>query len=107
MANKTRKVTVTVPEDIAATLEKWRDTGRIKSVSQYITSQVQAGMDRATGLRAIESAYGGPDGPKRPPLNEINRARRLLELPPLTEAEADAISAEAWATAAGSHTGAA
>ncbi|CAM2974801.1 hypothetical protein SKPI104516_12635 [Skermania piniformis] len=98
-------MTVTVPEDIAATLEQWRDSGRIKSVSQYITSQILAGMNRAAALRTVESACGGADEPKRPPLDEINRARRLLELPPFTEAEAEAISAEAWATPTAARTG--
>ncbi|MFI9504130.1 hypothetical protein [Nocardia sp. NPDC052566] len=103
---KTRKVTVTVPEDVAATLEQWRAAGRIKSVSEYVASQVQAGMDRATSLRMAETVHGGAAGPKRPPLDAINRGRALQGLPPLTEAEADAISAEAWATAPG-HSGAA
>lgn len=104
---KTRKVTVTVPEELVATLEQWREAGRIKSVSEYITSQVQAGMDRAASIRTVEAAYGGAAGPKRPPLEFINRGRKLQGLEPLTEAQADAISAAAWSTASGSHTGAA
>lgn len=103
---KTRKVTVTVPEDIATTLEQWRETGRISSVSEYVTRQVQAGMDRAASLRAVETVHGGAAGPKRPPLEFINRGRALQGLAPLSEAEADAISAEAWSTAPG-RTGAA
>jgi Arc/MetJ-type ribon-helix-helix transcriptional regulator len=104
---KTRKVTVTVPEDVAATLEKWRDTGRISSVSEYVTAQVQAGMARAAALRRIETVYGGEAGPARPPLEAINRARRLLELPELALDQAAAVSAEAWATEPGAAPGAA
>jgi len=100
MAKKTRKVTVTVPEDMAATLEQWRDAGRIPSVSEYVTSQVKAGMDRAESLRRIETIIGGPDSPRRPDLEHINRVQALLGLPPLTEADADAVSAEVWGTGA-------
>uniref|UniRef100_UPI003F495937 hypothetical protein n=1 Tax=Nocardia suismassiliense TaxID=2077092 RepID=UPI003F495937 len=100
MAN-TRKVTVTIPESVAATLEQWRAAGQITSVSEYVTRQLQAGMDRAASLRAAESVHGGQSGPKRPPLEFINRGRQLQGLAPLTEAEAEAISAEAWATAPG------
>jgi Arc/MetJ-type ribon-helix-helix transcriptional regulator len=104
---KTRKVTVTVPEDIAATLEQWRDAGRISSVSEYVTAQVQAGMQRAAMLRSIETVYGGAAGPARPPLAAINRSRRLLGLPELTPEQAEAVSAEAWATEPGAAPGAA
>ncbi|QIS13660.1 hypothetical protein [Nocardia arthritidis] len=107
MAKKTRKVTVTIPEDVAATLEQWREDGRIKSVSEYVTNQLQAGMNRAASLRAVETVHGGTNGPKRPPLEFINRGRALQGLPPLTEAQADAISAQAWATEPGSRSGAA
>jgi len=93
---KTRKITVTVPEDTAATLEQWREAGRISSVSEYVSTQIQAGMQRAATIRSIETVMGG-----RPELALINRARRTLGLPPMTEAEADAASAEAWATEPG------
>ncbi|MGW4774222.1 hypothetical protein ACWEO2_40040 [Nocardia sp. NPDC004278] len=107
MAKKTRKVTVTIPEDVASTLEQWREDGRIKSVSEYVTDQLQAGMDRAASLRAVETVHGGASGPKRPPLEFINRGRALQGLPPLTEDQADAISTQAWATAPESRSGAA
>ncbi|WP_433716885.1 hypothetical protein ACQP2U_43720 (plasmid) [Nocardia sp. CA-084685] len=107
MAKKTRKITVSVPETVASTLEQWRADGRITSVSEYVSDQVQAGMDRDASLRAVETVHGGAAGPKRPPLEIINHGRALQGLTPLTEAQADTISAQAWATAPETRSGAA
>ncbi|MEV6428063.1 MULTISPECIES: hypothetical protein [unclassified Nocardia] len=79
---KTRKVTVTVPEEIAVTLDKWREGGRIESVSQFVAESVRQRMDRAQSVATIERVYGG-----KPPLEMINHGRALLGLPPLTEDE--------------------
>ncbi|MGY2062386.1 hypothetical protein ACW9HQ_46535, partial [Nocardia gipuzkoensis] len=76
---RTRKVTVTVPEEVAATLDSWRDGGRIESVSAFVAESVQARLDRERSMAAIESVYGG-----RPPLDMVNHGRRLLGLPPLS-----------------------
>ncbi|MEV0294454.1 hypothetical protein [Nocardia sp. NPDC050710] len=75
---RTRKVTITVPEEIADTLDQWRDGGRITSVSAFVSESVQARMDRERSLATIEAVYGG-----RPPLDMINHGRELLGLPPL------------------------
>lgn len=75
-------MTVTVPEEMAATLESWREDGRIESVSQFVTESVQQRMDRAESLAAIERVYGG-----RPPLEMVNQGRAMLGLPPLTDDE--------------------
>jgi Arc/MetJ-type ribon-helix-helix transcriptional regulator len=79
---KTRKVTVTVPEEIAVTLDKWRAGGKIESVSQFVSESIRQRMDRTQSVATIERVYGG-----RPPLEMVNRGRELLGLAPLTEDE--------------------
>lgn len=103
MAKKTRKITITVPEEIAVTLEAWRESGAIASVSEYATRQLRVAMARAGAIRLSETVYGGAGGPKRPPLDAINAGRALQGLAPLTEQQADAVSAEAWATTTTPH----
>ncbi|MBF6302298.1 hypothetical protein IU459_32865 [Nocardia amamiensis] len=85
---QTRKVTVTVPEEVAATLDNWRDGGTIESVSAFVAESIQAAVDRQKSLATIESVYGG-----RPPLEMINRGRELLGLPPLSSDEHPAAGA--------------
>ncbi|GAB2633017.1 hypothetical protein ACWDYH_33295 [Nocardia goodfellowii] len=86
---KTRKVTITLPEEIAATLDLWRARGQISSVSAYVADSVKARMDRAEldrveALAKVEEVIGGP-----PPLEMINRARAMQGLPPLSQKEFD------------------
>lgn len=76
----TRKVTITVPEDVAATLDGWKADGRIESVSAFVAETVRARIDRAQSLAKIEEISGG-----RPPLELINRARAMQGLPPLPD----------------------
>ncbi|WP_194833343.1 ribbon-helix-helix domain-containing protein [Nocardia sp. XZ_19_369] len=80
---KTRKVTVTLPEELVATLESWRASGRIESVSAFVSEAVQGRISRAQSLAKLEQVLGG-----RPPLDLINRARAVQGLPPLSEEEA-------------------
>ncbi|WP_141717468.1 hypothetical protein [Nocardia altamirensis] len=80
---KTRKVTVTLPEDLVATLEAWRDSGRIESVAAFVAESVCARVGDAQSLAKLEEVFGG-----RPPLDLINRARAAQGLPPLSEEEA-------------------
>jgi Arc/MetJ-type ribon-helix-helix transcriptional regulator len=55
---KTKKVTVTVPKDVAATLEGWTKSGNIASVSAYVSESVQQRMSRDTSLQKLEAAFG-------------------------------------------------
>ncbi|MEU7144253.1 ribbon-helix-helix domain-containing protein [Nocardia sp. NPDC046473] len=80
---KTRKVTVTLPEELLAMLETWRAGGHIESVSAFVSEAVQARINRAQSLAKLEQVLGG-----RPPLDLINRARAMQGLPPLSEEEA-------------------
>ncbi len=80
---RTRKITVTMPEEIAATLDDWRSSGRIESISAFVAESVKARVDRAESLSRIEQIFGG-----RPPLDLINRARAVQGLPPLSEEDA-------------------
>ncbi|MBF6136380.1 hypothetical protein IU501_25670 [Nocardia otitidiscaviarum] len=79
---RTRKITVTMPEEIATTLDDWRRSGRIESVSAFVAESVKARVDRAQSLARIEEVFGG-----RPPLDLINKARAVQGLPPLSEEE--------------------
>ncbi|MFF0633061.1 hypothetical protein ACFYTS_11215 [Nocardia sp. NPDC004151] len=79
---RTRKITVTMPEDIAATLDDWRSSGRIASISAFVAESVKARVDRADSLARLENALGG-----RPPLDLINRARAVQGLPPISDDE--------------------
>ncbi|WP_330180756.1 ribbon-helix-helix domain-containing protein [Nocardia sp. NBC_01503] len=81
---RTRKITVTVPEEIAATLDDWRSKGRIESISAFVAESVKNRVDRAESLARIEQVFGG-----RPPLDLINRARAVQGLPPLPEEDVD------------------
>ncbi|MBF6065443.1 hypothetical protein IU500_34490 [Nocardia terpenica] len=77
---KTRKVTVTVPTEVADTLDSWAKSGAIESVSGYVADAVQRRMNRAESLAKLEKALGG-----RPPLELINRARAARGLPPYSD----------------------
>ncbi|WP_306361753.1 hypothetical protein [Nocardia sp. CC227C] len=79
---RTRKITVTMPEEIATTLDDWRRSGRIESVSAFVAESVKARVDRAQSLARIEEVFGG-----RPPLDLINKARAVQGLPPLSDEE--------------------
>lgn len=81
-ARRTRKITVSMPEEIAATLDDWRAAGRIESISSFVAESVRARVNRTESLARLENALGG-----RPPLDLINRARAVQGLPPLPEKE--------------------
>ncbi|AFU03153.1 hypothetical protein [Nocardia brasiliensis] len=82
-AHRTRKVTVTLPEELVSTLERWRAEGRIESVAAFVAESVFARLGTAESLAKLEEVFGG-----RPPLELINRARAIQGLPPLSEEEA-------------------
>lgn len=71
-----------MPEEIAKTLDRWRRSGRIDSVSAFVTESVKVRIDRAESLARIEEVFGG-----RPPLDLINKARAVQGLPPLSDEE--------------------
>ncbi len=79
---------LTVPEEVAVTLDTWRDGGTIESVSAFVAESIQAAVDRRKSLATIECVYGG-----RPPPEMINRGRELLGLPPLSSDEHPAAGA--------------
>jgi len=74
---KTRKVTVTVPEEVAETLDQWAKSGQIESVSRYVSDSVQRRIRREEAISAWENVIGG-----RPPADLIDRARAARGLPP-------------------------
>ncbi|WP_405163961.1 ribbon-helix-helix domain-containing protein [Nocardia sp. NBC_01499] len=82
-AHRTRKVTVTLPEELVTTLERWRAEGRIESLSAFVSESVLARLNTAESLAKLEEVFGG-----RPPLDLINRARATQGLPPLSEEDA-------------------
>ncbi|MFI5778577.1 hypothetical protein [Nocardia sp. NPDC051570] len=75
---KTRKVTVTVPEQVADTLSKWAESGDIDSVSAYVAESVQQRMNRDESLRRLAAAFGGP-----PPAEMVADVLRKLGRPDL------------------------
>jgi Arc/MetJ-type ribon-helix-helix transcriptional regulator len=81
---KTRKVTVTVPEEVAETLDQWAKSGQIESVSRYVSDSILRRMNREEALATWEGVIGG-----RPPAEMIDRARAARGLPPLA---ADAVA---------------
>lgn len=89
---RTRKITVTMPEEIATTLDLWRRSGRIESVSAFVAESVKARVDRTESLARIEEIFGG-----RPPLDLINKARAVQGLPPLSESDEEATGDHAGA----------
>lgn len=68
---------MTVPVDVADTLDSWAKMGVIDSVSGYVADAVKRRMNRAESLARLEQVFGG-----RPPLELINRARAARGLPP-------------------------
>jgi len=79
VAKKTRTVKLTVPEEVAATLEHWTETGVIESPSQFVADAVARRSSREESLTRWEQAIGGH------PLAElIDRVRASHGLPPRT-----------------------
>jgi antitoxin ParD1/3/4 len=70
---KTKKVTITVPSEVADALTEWADTGRIRSVSAFVAESVQQRMERETSLAKLKQAFGAP-----PPTDLVDRVLRKL-----------------------------
>ncbi|QIS02708.1 hypothetical protein F5X71_10580 [Nocardia brasiliensis] len=68
---------MTVPEDVAATLDQWVQTGVIESVSQFVADTVTRRASRTESLTRWEKAIGG-----RPSAELIDRVRASHGLPP-------------------------
>lgn len=71
-------MTISVPKDDVATLERWKASGRIDAVSSYVSAALRDRMARDVSLDAIEAAFGGVPAPEL-----VNRARGMQGLPPL------------------------
>lgn len=77
MAKKTRTVKLTVPEEVAATLDRWMEAGVIESPSQFVADVVARRSSREESLGRWESATGG-----RPSAELIDQVRASHGLPP-------------------------
>ncbi|NNH69034.1 hypothetical protein HLB23_03960 [Nocardia uniformis] len=75
---KTRKVTITVAEEVADRLTQWARDGEIDSVSRYVAEAVEQRMRSDEAIAVWENAIGG-----RPSVELINRARAARGLAPL------------------------
>jgi antitoxin ParD1/3/4 len=73
----TKRVTVSLPEEIAAEAEAAVEAGDAKSVSAYVAGALQAQQARRQAFAALEKLYGG-----RPSAEALAEARRVLGLPP-------------------------
>ena len=72
-----RRVTVSLPEELAAAAERAVAAGDAKSVSAYVAGALQAQQARRQAFAALEKLYGG-----RPTDEALAEARRALGLPP-------------------------
>jgi Arc/MetJ-type ribon-helix-helix transcriptional regulator len=73
----TRRVTVSLPEEIAAEAERAVEAGDAKSVSAYVAVALQAQQARKRAFAALEKLYGGQPSPEA-----LAEARRAMGLPP-------------------------
>jgi Arc/MetJ-type ribon-helix-helix transcriptional regulator len=75
----TKRVTVSLPEEVAAQLERAVAAGDAKSVSAYVADALQAQQARRRAFTALETLYGGPPTPEA-----LAEARTAMGLPPKT-----------------------
>jgi antitoxin ParD1/3/4 len=75
----TKRVTISLPEEVAAEAERAVQAGDAKSVSAYVAGALQAQQVRRLAFAALERLYGGP-----PPPEALAEARRAMGLPPQT-----------------------
>jgi len=81
----TKRVTVSLPEEVAAEAERAVQAGDAKSLSAYVAVALQAQQARRRAFAALEKLYGG-----RPSPEALAEARRAMGLSPRTQARAQA-----------------
>jgi Arc/MetJ-type ribon-helix-helix transcriptional regulator len=74
-----KRITVSIPEELAAEAERAVAAGDAKSVSAYVAAALQAQQDRRQAFSALEKLYGG-----RPSEEALAEVRRAMGLPPRT-----------------------
>ena len=75
----TKKLTISLPDELAAEAERAVSAGDAKSVSAYVAGALQAQEARRRAFGRLEQFYGG-----RPPEEALAEARRVMGLPPRT-----------------------
>ncbi|WP_433357700.1 ribbon-helix-helix domain-containing protein (plasmid) [Microtetraspora malaysiensis] len=60
MAPRTKKITITVPEETADALKRASEAGEIPSVSEYVAESVNARFAREQWLKGWRERYGTP-----------------------------------------------
>jgi Arc/MetJ-type ribon-helix-helix transcriptional regulator len=73
----TRKLTISLPDELAEEAERAVATGDAKSVSAYVAGALQAQEARRRAFEQLEELYGG-----RPSEEALAEARRVMGLPP-------------------------
>jgi len=73
----TKKLTISLPDELAAEAERAVAAGDAKSVSAYVASALQAQEARRRAFGRLEQLYGG-----RPSPEALAEARRVMGLPP-------------------------
>lgn len=73
----TKKLTISLPDELAKEAERAVAAGDVKSVSAYVASALQAQEARRRAFGQLEDLYGG-----RPAEEALAEARRVMGLPP-------------------------
>ena len=73
----TRKLTISLPDQLAEEAERAVAAGDAKSVSAYVAGALQAQEARRRAFGQLEELYGG-----RPSAEALAEARRVMGLPP-------------------------
>ena len=77
----TKKLTISLPDELAAEAERAVAAGDAKSVSAYVAGALQAQEARRRAFGRLEQLYGG-----RPSEEALAEARRVMGLPSRTPA---------------------
>lgn len=72
-----RKLTISLPEELAEEAKQAVAAGEAPSVSAYVAGALQAQLTRREAFGALERLYGG-----RPSAEALAEARRGMGLPP-------------------------
>jgi antitoxin ParD1/3/4 len=80
-----KRVTVSLPEEVAAEVERAVAAGDAKSISAYVAVALQAQQARNRAFAMLEKLYGGQPSPEA-----LAEARRAMGLPPRVQARTQA-----------------